>query len=80
LAIKTDSARLREPAGRQHARAPTCGTRLDGQGVHWRTLFIMTAEWRKADGITNNLQRLANGPRTGQILTLPVSVPGVGRP
>jgi len=40
----------------------------------------MTAEWRKADGITNNLQQLANGPRTGQILTLPVSVPGAGRP
>ena len=27
-----------------------------------------------------NLDRLANGPRTGQILTLPVSAPGVGRP
>jgi sugar lactone lactonase YvrE len=45
-----------------------------------RTLFIMTAEWRKADSITNNLQRLVNGPRTGQILTLPVTVPGAGRP
>jgi sugar lactone lactonase YvrE len=49
-------------------------------GPDRRTLFIMTAEWRKADGITNNLQRLANGPRTGEILTLPVSVPGTGRP
>ena len=45
-----------------------------------RTLFIMTAEWRRADGIAGNLQRLATGPRTGQILTLPVSVPGAGRP
>jgi len=40
----------------------------------------MTAEWRKADGITDNLARLTNGPRTGEILTLPVSVPGAGRP
>jgi sugar lactone lactonase YvrE len=49
-------------------------------GPDRRTLFIMTADWRQADGITDNLQRLANGPRTGQILTLPVSVPGAGRP
>jgi sugar lactone lactonase YvrE len=49
-------------------------------GPDRRTLFIMTAEWRKADGITNNLERLTNGPRTGEILTLPVSVPGTGRP
>jgi sugar lactone lactonase YvrE len=49
-------------------------------GPDRRTLFIMTAEWRKADGVTNNLQRLANGPRTGEILTFPVSVPGTGRP
>ena len=44
------------------------------------TLFIMTAEWRAADGVTENLGRLTSGPRTGKILTLPVSVPGTGRP
>ena len=49
-------------------------------GPDRRTLFIMTAEWRTADSITDNLQRLTNGPRTGEILTLPVSVPGAGRP
>jgi len=49
-------------------------------GPDRRTLFIMTAEWRTADGITDNLARLTNGPRTGEILTLPVSVPGTGRP
>jgi sugar lactone lactonase YvrE len=49
-------------------------------GADRRTLFIMTAEWHKADGVTSNLQRLATGPRTGQILTLPVPVPGAGRP
>src|SRR5215469_2164677 len=48
-------------------------------GADRRTLFIMTAEWRPADGLAN-LRRLADGPRTGEILTLPVSVPGVGRP
>ena len=49
-------------------------------GPDRRTLFIMTAEWRPADGVTENLGRLTNGPRTGKILTLPVSVPGAGRP
>ena len=48
-------------------------------GPDRRTLFIMTAEWRPADGL-KNLERLASGPRTGEILTLPVSVPGAGRP
>jgi sugar lactone lactonase YvrE len=48
-------------------------------GPDRRTLFIMTAEWRPADGL-ENLRRLASGPRTGEILTLPVSVPGAGRP
>ncbi|HEU5352957.1 MAG TPA: SMP-30/gluconolactonase/LRE family protein [Actinocrinis sp.] len=49
-------------------------------GPDRRTLFICTAEWRNGDGITDNLARLVNGPRTGKILTLPVAVPGVGRP
>ena len=49
-------------------------------GPDQRTLFILTAEWRLADDHVANLDRLANGPRTGQILTLPVSAPGVGRP
>jgi sugar lactone lactonase YvrE len=48
-------------------------------GPDRRTLFILTAEWRQADGITENLGRLANGPRTGSILALPVPVPGAGR-
>jgi sugar lactone lactonase YvrE len=49
-------------------------------GPDRRTLFILTAEWRTADGITENLGRLVNGPRTGSILALPVPVPGAGRP
>jgi sugar lactone lactonase YvrE len=49
-------------------------------GPDRRTLFILTAEWRLADGHVVNLDRLATGPRTGEILTLPVDVPGAGRP
>jgi sugar lactone lactonase YvrE len=49
-------------------------------GPDRRTLFILTAEWHPADHYTKNLQRLTHGPRTGEILTLPVSVPGTGRP
>ncbi|MDX3101284.1 SMP-30/gluconolactonase/LRE family protein [Nonomuraea angiospora] len=49
-------------------------------GPDRRTLFVMTAEWRGSDGVTDNLQRLTTGPRTGQVLTLAVSVPGAGRP
>ncbi|MET7338207.1 SMP-30/gluconolactonase/LRE family protein [Nonomuraea sp. NPDC005650] len=49
-------------------------------GPDRRTLFVLTAEWRASDGVTDNLRRLTDGPRTGQILTLPVSVPGAGRP
>jgi len=49
-------------------------------GPDRRTLFILTADWRAADGHVANLDRLTNGPRTGEILTLPVSVPGTGRP
>src|SRR4051794_762557 len=40
-------------------------------GPDRRTLFLMTAEWRAADSITDNLTRLTDGPRTGAILTLP---------
>jgi sugar lactone lactonase YvrE len=49
-------------------------------GPDRRTLFICTREWRQADGHVANLDRLANGPRTGEVLTLPVEVPGTGRP
>ncbi|MEV6034729.1 SMP-30/gluconolactonase/LRE family protein [Nonomuraea sp. NPDC052116] len=49
-------------------------------GSDRRTLFVLTAEWRQSDGVTDNLQRLTTGPRTGQILTCSVSVPGAGRP
>jgi len=49
-------------------------------GPDLTTLFILTAEWHQADGVVDNLTRLTTGPRTGEILTLPVTVPGAGRP
>jgi sugar lactone lactonase YvrE len=49
-------------------------------GPERRTLFILTAEWRLADDHVVNLDRLTTGPRTGEILALPVEVPGAGRP
>src|SRR5690242_5781945 len=49
-------------------------------GPDRRTLFICTAEWHKADDHVANLERLATGPRTGEILALSVEVPGTGRP
>lgn len=49
-------------------------------GPDRRTLFVCTAEWHLDDGAGANLERLATGPRTGEILALPVEVPGTGRP
>jgi sugar lactone lactonase YvrE len=49
-------------------------------GPDGRTLFILTAEWRPDDGVTENLRRLNEGPRTGEILTMRVAVPAAGRP
>jgi sugar lactone lactonase YvrE len=63
--------------GLRENRAPFA-LMLGGPGR--RTLFILTAEWRPGDGPVANLDRLANGPRTGEILALPVAVPGAGRP
>jgi sugar lactone lactonase YvrE len=49
-------------------------------GPDRRTLFSLTAEWHPDHPYSDNLQRLTDGPRTGEILTIPVSVPGAGRP
>ncbi|WP_350274624.1 SMP-30/gluconolactonase/LRE family protein [Kribbella sp. HUAS MG21] len=39
------------------------------------TLCVLTAEWRMNDPIPDNLTRLTNGLRTGQVHTIPVRVP-----
>jgi sugar lactone lactonase YvrE len=49
-------------------------------GPDRRTLFILTAEWRPDGSVSEKLQGLVDGPRTGEIRTLRVDVPGVGRP
>lgn len=49
-------------------------------GPDGRTLFIMVAEWRGSDSVTDNLQRLTTGPRTGKVLTASAPAPGAGRP
>jgi sugar lactone lactonase YvrE len=69
--------KVRQRVGLADNRAPFA---LMLGGPDRRTLFILTAEWRLADGAVENLDRLANGPRTGEILALPVDVPGAGRP
>ncbi|MBO0788145.1 MAG: SMP-30/gluconolactonase/LRE family protein, partial [Actinobacteria bacterium] len=72
-----EGGRILERVGLGENRAPFS---LMLGGPDRRTLFILTAEWRPADDHVVNLDRLTNGPRTGQILTLPVQVPGTGRP
>lgn len=49
-------------------------------GADRRTLFVLTAEWHADEPIADNLDRLTNGPRNGQVLTQRVDVPGTGRP
>jgi sugar lactone lactonase YvrE len=49
-------------------------------GPDRQTLFVCTAEWRMDDPVAANLARLSTGPRTGEILAIPVAVPGSGRP
>jgi sugar lactone lactonase YvrE len=49
-------------------------------GADRRTLFVLTAEWHSDEPIADNLDRLTNGPRGGQVLTQRVDVPGTGRP
>jgi sugar lactone lactonase YvrE len=68
---------VRQRVELQQNRAPFA-LMLGGQDR--RTLFICTAEWHLADRAAANLARLATGPRTGEILALPVDVPGAGQP
>jgi len=72
-----EGGRILQRVGLAENRAPFA---LMLGGPDRRTLFICTAEWHKADRAPANLERLATGPRTGEILALPVGVPGTGRP
>jgi sugar lactone lactonase YvrE len=49
-------------------------------GEDGETLFMLTADWRMADSFADNIARLTQGPRTGQLLTASAPTPGVGWP
>ena len=49
-------------------------------GENRDTLFMLAADWRMSEGFEENIARLTQGPRTGQVLTAPAPAPGVGRP
>jgi sugar lactone lactonase YvrE len=49
-------------------------------GPDRRTLFMLAADWRMSDGFADNIARLTQGPRTGQLLTAAAPAPGVGWP
>jgi sugar lactone lactonase YvrE len=49
-------------------------------GENRSTLFMLAADWRISDSPADNMARLTNGPRTGQVLTARAATPGVGWP
>jgi len=49
-------------------------------GEDGSTLFMLAAAWRMADSPDDNIARLTEGPRTGQLLTAPAPAPGAGWP
>ena len=49
-------------------------------GDDGRTLFMLVADWRMSEGFEENIARLTQGPRTGQVLTAPAPARGVGWP
>ena len=44
------------------------------------TLFMLVADWRISDDPADNIARLTDGPRTGQVLVADAPAPGVGWP
>jgi sugar lactone lactonase YvrE len=49
-------------------------------GEDGRTLFMLAAEWRMDEGFEDNIARLTEGPRTGQVLAAPAPAAGAGWP
>jgi sugar lactone lactonase YvrE len=49
-------------------------------GEDRKMLFMLVADWRMADSPADNMARLTEGPRTGQVLVAPAPAPGVGWP
>jgi sugar lactone lactonase YvrE len=49
-------------------------------GDDGRTLFMLTADWRMTEGFEDNIARLTQGPRTGQVLSAQAPAPHAGWP
>src|SRR5215203_3159129 len=49
-------------------------------GEDGKTLFMLAADWRVSDSPADNMARLTEGPRTGQLLTAAAPAPGAGWP
>jgi sugar lactone lactonase YvrE len=49
-------------------------------GPDRRTLFMLVADWHMSEGFEDNIARLTQGPRTGQLLTAAAPAVGVGWP
>ena len=49
-------------------------------GEDGRTLFMLAADCRMSEGFADNIARLTEGPRTGQVLTAAAPAPGAGWP
>jgi sugar lactone lactonase YvrE len=49
-------------------------------GEDGRTLFMLAADWHMSEGFEENIARLTQGPRTGQVLTAAAPAPGAGWP
>jgi sugar lactone lactonase YvrE len=45
-----------------------------------KTLFMLAADWRMTEGFEENIARLTEGPRTGQVLSAPAPAPRAGWP
>jgi sugar lactone lactonase YvrE len=49
-------------------------------GPEGRTLFMLSADWHMGEDFMDNLKRLTEGTRTGQLHTTTVAVPSAGFP
>jgi sugar lactone lactonase YvrE len=49
-------------------------------GEDGKTLFMLAADWRMSDSPADNIARLTEGPRTGQLLIAPAPAPRAGWP
>ena len=67
-----------EVLDRVRLEAPCFASMLGGEDRS--TLFMLAADWRMSDGFAENISRLTEGPRTGQLFSAPAPAPGAGWP